>query len=89
MCWTAFQSMYLQKFRDSTKLLEVRGNLYTYDDSKMIQLLLFGDQLTVARARSASMLRDPQLSKKDALKGCDPVISDWHARICLLEVCTC
>lgn len=70
----------------STRYLEVKGNTYSYDDTKMIQLLMFGDQLTVARARSASMLRDSQLSRKDAQKGYVPTISDWHSRICLLEV---
>ena len=50
-----------------TKSLEAKGNLCTYDNSKMIQLLLFGDQLTAARTRGASMLRDPQVGKKDTL----------------------
>ena len=69
-----------------TNSMEVKGNTYTYDNSKMIQLLLFGDQLTVARARGASMLCDPQVGKKDTLKAFVPTISDWHTRICLLEV---
>ena len=69
-----------------TNSVEVKGNTYIYDNSKMIQLLFFGDQLTVARAWGASMLRDPQVGKKDTLKAFVPTISDWHTRICLLEV---
>ena len=69
-----------------TNRLEVKGNIYTYDNTKMIQLLLFGNQLTVARVWGASMLRDPQLGKKDILKAYVPTIADWHTRIILLEV---
>ena len=73
---------------ESTKCIEVAGDLYFYDDTKLVQLLLFGDQLTVARARSASKLRDTQTEAKDTLQGFVPVIADWHTRICLLEAST-
>ena len=33
---------------ESTNCIEVAGDLYFYDDTKLIQLLLFGDQLTAA-----------------------------------------
>ena len=69
---------------ESTNYIEVVGDLYFYDDTKLIQLLLFGDWLTAARARSASKLCDTQTKAKDALQGCVPVIADWHTRICLL-----
>ena len=29
---------------ESTKCVEVNGEIYFYDDTKLIQLLLFGDQ---------------------------------------------
>ena len=70
-----------------TKSVEINGKQYFYDDSKLIQLLLFGDQLTVARARGALQLRDPQITAQDTLKGYVPTIADWHTRICFLEVC--
>lgn len=70
---------------ESTKCVELNGKVYFYDDTKLIQLLLFGDQLMVARARSASQLRDAQVNTKDTLQGFVPVIADWHTRICLLE----
>lgn len=44
-----------------------------------------GDQLTVARARSASQLRDNQINARDTLQGFVPVIADWHTQMCLLE----
>ena len=71
--------------KESTKCVEVNGEIYFYDDTKLIQLLLFGDQLTVARARSASQLRDTHTNTRDTLQGFVPVIADWHTRICLLE----
>ena len=54
--------------------------------TKYVPMEVFGDQLTVARVRGASMLRDPQLGKKDTLKAYVPTIADWHTRIILLEV---
>ena len=44
----------------SSQHVIVNGKDYEYDDSKLIQLLLFGDQLTVAKAHSAAVLREPQ-----------------------------
>ena len=69
-----------------TNKIAVNGGDYQYDNTKLFQLLLFGDQLTVARARSAMLLRDPQLLIEDKLKGFVPTCADWHARICLVEV---
>ena len=54
------------------------------DKSKVVQVLLFGDQLTVERVHGAMSLRR---SHKNPLEGFVPAISDWHARVCLLEVC--
>ena len=33
---------------ESSKPIEVDGEIYYYDDTELTQLLLFGDQLTVA-----------------------------------------
>ena len=52
--------------------------MYCYDDTKLIQLLLFGDQFTMARACSASQLRNIRANIKDTLQGFVPVIADWH-----------
>jgi len=50
----------------------------------MVQILLFGDQLTVARARGAARLRDDDTTALHRLEGCYPAVADWHARMCLL-----
>ena len=73
---------------ESTKCIEVVEDLYFYDDMKLIQLPLFGDQLTVACAKSASKLCDIQTKAKNTLQRFVPVIADWHTQTCLLEVST-
>jgi len=55
-----------------TNDIRVDGRDYQYNDSKLFQLLLFGDQLTVTRARSAMLLRDPHLLVEDKLTGFVP-----------------
>ena len=72
---------------ESSKTLQIDDESYNYDDTKLIQLMLFGDQLTAARVRGATQLRDSQTKAKDTLQGFVPVIADWHSRICLVEVC--
>ena len=59
----------------SSQHMTVNGKEYEYDDSKLIQLLVFGDQLTVAKARSAAVLREPQRGKLDRLEGVCPLRS--------------
>ena len=74
--------------QESSKTLKMNGKSYTYDDTKLIQLLIFGDQLTVARIRGIEQLRDCQVEAKDTLQGFVAVIADWHSQICLVELCT-
>ena len=71
----------------SSQHMTVNGKEYEYDDSKLIQLLVFGDQLTIAKARSAAVLREPQRGKLDRLEGFVPCVADWHSRMCFLQVC--
>jgi len=40
--------------------INVDGKEYIYDGSKLMQILFFGDQLTVAWARRPSTLHEPQ-----------------------------
>jgi len=49
--------------------------------------IIYGDQLTVARIRGAVTLRSSDLRKEQQLKGFVEVVSDWHARLCLVTVC--
>lgn len=63
------------------------GNQGIVDKSKVVQVLLFGDLLTVERVRGAMSLRRSHKNPLESLKGFVPAISDWYARVCLLEVC--
>ena len=67
--------------------MTINGQDYEYDNSKLIQLLIFGDQLTAAKARSAAVLREPQRRKLERLEGFVPCVADWHSRMCFLRVC--
>ena len=66
--------------------VQVGDESYTHDRSKVIQIILFGDQLTVARAHSSITLRALHDTTIDQLKGLVPTVADWHARQCLLQV---
>ena len=55
----------------------------------MHKILLGGDQLTVARARGAQRIRANSQHGAGRLEGLIPVVEDWHAKVCLLEVSCC
>ena len=57
------------------------------DGVTLIPRLVFGDQLTIARIRGAAILRSPEVKEECQLKQFVGVISDWHARLCLVTVC--
>ena len=59
-----------------------------YEDQIFHQLLLGGDQLTVARARSCQRGRGNSDSSLSKLSGFVPVAEDWHAGVILLTVST-
>ena len=55
---------------------------------QVFKLFLFGDQLTVARIRSASIIRSTtDQGALEKFEGFTPAIADWHARACFLDVC--
>jgi len=72
---------------ESATTINVNGREHTFDSSRLHQLLFFGDQLTVARVRGAAVLREPEKKRLDKLAGFVPAIADWHARMCLVQVC--
>lgn len=45
-----------------------------------------GDQLTAARGRGSKRIRSNSTRGKDRLEGLEPIIEDWHAKVCLLGV---
>ena len=60
-----------------------------YSGEYMLQVhrvLLGGDQLTVARARSCQRSRGNSDSNLSKLSGVIPVVEDWHAGVTLLTV---
>ena len=50
------------------------------------QILLGGDQLTVARIHGAQRIRANSESASGHLQGFVPVVEDWHAKQCLMGV---
>ena len=50
------------------------------------KILFGGDQLTVSRARSAQAARLNSESGSGQLRGFIPVVEDWHAKVCFLQV---
>ena len=51
--------------------------------------MLFGDQLTVERARAAQRARVAADLRKDSLNGIEPAAADWHAEANFLQVRLC
>lgn len=51
-------------------------------------ILFGGDQMTAARARGSQRIRKNSERGRDRLEGLKPVCEDWHAKLCLLGVCT-
>ena len=82
--WITCTSMYLQsKFCAKRLFLMVT---LEFNDTNMWKTLFGGDQLTVARARTAAYVRDDHDIASDKLHGLVPVIEDWHARMTFLKV---
>lgn len=58
-------------------------------EASLYKVLLGGDQLTVARARSAIKHRMNSPSPAKHLAGLIPVVEDWHTQTILMEVRKC
>ena len=61
----------------------------THQDTKVHPIPLGGDQLTVARVRSAQKLRSNEYTSVDRLEGVIPFAQDWHTFLAFLEVRYC
>jgi len=72
----------------ATDVIDINGRSFNVDKSVVSRRLIFGDQLTVARVRGASVLRSTHLTADQTLQGFVPVVADWHARLCLVTVNT-
>ena len=62
------------------------GSTIPCDDTRLLKVLLGGDQLTVARVCGTQALRASEDKAVDRLEGVIPVIEDWHARMTLMIV---
>ena len=62
------------------------GHEITVNDAILCEILLGGDQLTVARARSSIAVRANHETMEEKLRGLVPVIEDWHSRMTFLKV---
>ena len=73
--------------QDDPQTINIAGDaVISNPDVKLSPRLLFGDQLTVARARGAAALRIWHKTSLNRLEGHVPVVSDWHTRLCLVTV---
>ena len=63
------------------------SDLEAIDVELLHETLLGGDQLTVTRARGAQSQRENSIHPKGQLNGFIPIVEDWHAKVCLMEVC--
>ena len=66
--------------------VEVNGTQITQPITELWPRMLFGDQLTAARIHDAAALRSWHKTTLDRLEGHVLTISDWHARLCLVNV---
>ena len=64
--------------------------LKRFPDESTIRIprIIYGDQLTIVRIRSAAILCSSDLIEEKRLNGFVEVVSDWHTRLCLVTVCT-
>lgn len=70
----------------SKQKIESRGVEIDVKKAKFHQILLGGDQLTAARARSAIRNVGNGNRSVSKLSGFIPVVEDWHAKMTLLSV---
>ena len=54
--------------------------------ASMHYLLFGGDQVTVSRVRGCQRIRMNSITPQGTLQGLQPVVEDWHAKMCLLTV---
>ena len=70
-------------------------NMYSGREAHTEQLdhfshvLIGGDQLTAARVRGADRVMGNSNNGQERLEGLVPVVEDWHAKVCFLQVRSC
>ena len=59
---------------------------FTQTDYQLFPTLVGGDQMTTAHARGCIKLQDNSEHNFDKLRGLLPVVEDWHAKVCFMQV---
>ena len=59
---------------------------YTQTVYELVTTLVCGDQLTTAHGRQCIKVKENSENNLDKLCGLLPVIEDWHAKVCCVEV---
>lgn len=67
------------------KVISTGADVVT-DETALYPILMGGDQLTAARARSALRLKLNSYTPCKKLEGIVPVVEDWHTKVNLLKV---
>ena len=67
------------------KIVLPNNEEYTYEQDYLYQIFR-GDQLTVARTKSAIGIQHTHNTNKEKLHGIIPVVEDWHCHITLMQV---
>ena len=62
------------------------GTTRSVDCTKYHQILIGGDQLTVARVRGAVGMRITHDTPLECLTGMLPMVEDWHGRLTFMKV---
>ena len=69
------------------KVVHSNGEIETIHDNKFYTSIIGGDQPTTARIRGAQLIRSDTATNTLRLDGLLPAAEDWHAKMCLMEVC--
>lgn len=77
---------YVPQFTYSEERYVSNGSVEKVEKAKMRQILLGGDQLTAARARSSIKSKLNSQTPAKQLKGIIPVMEDWHTKANFLGV---
>lgn len=78
---------HLHQYVPSVDLSEGSESGYkTSENVRFHEILIGGDQLTAARARSSKLHMANGKTPSERLEGLIPVAEDWHTKACLLGV---
>ena len=69
-----------------TTTFEDTGETLTHIEHNFHPICCSGDQLTVARERTAQSVRHHSENELDRLEGLVPVVDDWHTNLTLEKV---